>query len=229
MPSVRQAGGCYYCTVLMWIDDGVSFARKHELSSRVARWLRCTAEHLLARRDGGRDSRDNIVAACLVCNLRRHRGRTKAPTPRRIPNASETPARTRALALSAGAPARIDQPAGVNQHDHSLISMQSRGPCHQCIPKISPPVRSERTSLSPRGTRAAGPWGRPWPPPECAPRGHSGQRRARVDPPPPRRADSRVPGFQFARSPPAPRREPARPTRFPIVRWSADFRPRGRR
>ncbi len=77
----RQAGRCCYCTVLMWMDDGVSFARKHELSSRVARWLRCTAEHLLARRDGGRDSRDNIVAACLVCNLRRHRGRTKAPTP----------------------------------------------------------------------------------------------------------------------------------------------------
>ena len=39
----------------------------------------------------------------------------------------------------------------------------------------------------------------------------------------PRRADPRVPGFQFARSPPAPRREPARPTRFPIVRWSVDF------
>ena len=39
-----------------------------------------------------------------------------------------------------------------------------------------------------------------------------------------RRAGPRVPGFQFARSPPAPRREPARPTRFPIVRWSADFR-----
>jgi len=39
-----------------------------------------------------------------------------------------------------------------------------------------------------------------------------------------RRAGPRVPGFKFARSPPAPRREPARPTRFPIVRWSADFR-----
>ena len=47
---VRQAERCYYCTVLMWIDDGVSFARKHGLSSRVARWLKCTAEHLLARR-----------------------------------------------------------------------------------------------------------------------------------------------------------------------------------
>ena len=77
----RQAGRCYYCTALMWMDDGVSFARKHELSSRAARWLRCTAEHLLARRDGGRDSRNNIVAACWHCNLRRHRGRKNVPTP----------------------------------------------------------------------------------------------------------------------------------------------------
>ena len=42
---------------------------------------------------------------------------------------------------------------------------------------------SEVASLRPRGTRAAGPWGRPWPPPVCAPGGYSGQRRARVDPP----------------------------------------------
>ena len=34
-----------------------------------------------------------------------------------------------------------------------------------------------------------------------------------------------ISGFQSARSPPAPRRELAGPTRFPIVRWSADFRP----
>jgi hypothetical protein len=38
------------------------------------------------------------------------------------------------------------------------------------------PARSptERTSLSPRGTRAAAPWGSPWPARECAPRDHSG-------------------------------------------------------
>ena len=44
--------------------------------------------------------------------------------------------------------------------------------------------------------------------------------------PAPRRADPRVPGSQFARSPPAPRRGPARPTRFPAVRWSAGSAPR---
>ena len=61
---------------------------------------------------------------------------------------------------------------------------------------------SEVASLAAPGTRAAGPWGRPWPPPECAPRVHSGQRRAASTRPTPRRADPGVPVFQFARSPP---------------------------
>jgi len=53
---------------------------------------------------------------------------------------------------------------------------------------------------------------------ERAPRGHSGQRRARVDPPraAPRGLPS-FPGFQFARSPPAPRRGPARPSSAPAM------------
>jgi hypothetical protein len=65
----------------MWIDDLEAFARSNALTLRAARWLRCTAEHLKAKRDGGRDSRDNIVAACLLCNSRRHRGARIAPTP----------------------------------------------------------------------------------------------------------------------------------------------------
>ena len=39
---------------------------------------------------------------------------------------------------------------------------------------------SEVASLRPRRTRAAGPWGRPWPPPECARRGHSGEHAGRL-------------------------------------------------
>jgi hypothetical protein len=31
-----------------------------------------TAEHLIARRDGGADTRGNVVAACLSCNHSRH-------------------------------------------------------------------------------------------------------------------------------------------------------------
>jgi hypothetical protein len=47
-------------------------------------------------------------------------------------------------------------------------------------------------SLPPRGTRAAAPWGSPWPQPECAPRGHSGADGGPASTrPTPRRADSR--------------------------------------
>jgi len=63
----------------------------------------------------------------------------------------------------------------------------------------------EVASLAAPGTRAAGPWGRPRPPPECAPHAQDGQRRACIDPPSCRPA--RIPsvlGFQFARLPPDP-------------------------
>ena len=77
----RQAGRCYYCGVQMWLGDVADFAVRHRLSRGVARWLQCTAEHLKPRSDGGRDSAQNIVAACSYCNLRRHKGRADAPTP----------------------------------------------------------------------------------------------------------------------------------------------------
>ena len=77
----RQDGRCFYCGVLTWLDDGASFAVRHGLPRGIARCLQCTTEHLHARRDGGADSPNNIVAACHCCNLRRHRGRKVAPTP----------------------------------------------------------------------------------------------------------------------------------------------------
>ena len=33
---------------------------------------KATAEHLMARQDGGTDCRDNIAAACKQCNHQRH-------------------------------------------------------------------------------------------------------------------------------------------------------------
>jgi hypothetical protein len=42
--------------------------------------LKCTAEHLLARVDGGLDTRENIVAACGRCNWTRHK-RRRPPAP----------------------------------------------------------------------------------------------------------------------------------------------------
>ena len=35
--------------------------------------FKCTAEHLLAKQDGGKDDESNIVAACHFCNQKRHK------------------------------------------------------------------------------------------------------------------------------------------------------------
>ncbi|WP_456969704.1 HNH endonuclease [Luteibacter sp. HA06] len=43
------------------------------LRTKSSRPYQCTGEHLQARQDGGRDIKDNIVAACWYCNMHRHR------------------------------------------------------------------------------------------------------------------------------------------------------------
>jgi hypothetical protein len=68
-----QKGRCFYCDLPMWEGDCADFRKRYGLSEGQARWLRCTAEHLVARCDGGRDEDDNIVAACRFCNAARHR------------------------------------------------------------------------------------------------------------------------------------------------------------
>lgn len=73
----RQNGRCYYCNFLMWIDNAEPFAEKYRISVKQAHALRCTAEHLSARQDGGGNSTANIVAACRHCNQQRHK--RKAP------------------------------------------------------------------------------------------------------------------------------------------------------
>jgi len=65
----------------MWESDPASYAVEHNITIPQANLLRCTAEHLLARTDGGKDQADNIVAAHLWCNRKRH-ARKLAPTPR---------------------------------------------------------------------------------------------------------------------------------------------------
>jgi len=68
----KQNGFCYYCNRPMWQEKPNKFAKKHLISNRDARNLQCTAEHLIARCDGGNDKKSNIVAACLFCNQKRH-------------------------------------------------------------------------------------------------------------------------------------------------------------
>ena len=75
-----QSGRCYYCDKPMWLDNPDAFAAKHGLRPTRVAHLRATAEHLLARCDGGADAQANIAAAHEVCNRRRHQ-RKKAPSP----------------------------------------------------------------------------------------------------------------------------------------------------
>lgn len=72
-----QDGRCYYCRQPMCTGDTAAFARRHGISKRQAKQLCVTAEHLVARSQGGDTSMQNIVAACRFCNLTRH----KAPRP----------------------------------------------------------------------------------------------------------------------------------------------------
>ncbi|AGH49033.1 HNH endonuclease [Sphingomonas sp. MM-1] len=68
----QQGSVCYYCQQPMWLRDFSVFAKTYGLTLSQARHFQATAEHLLARCDGGTDSSENIVAACLYCNRHRH-------------------------------------------------------------------------------------------------------------------------------------------------------------
>ncbi len=73
----RQHGRCFYCGQPMWLGDSAPFQKRFNLSADAAQRFQCTAEHLHPRGEGGRDSRANIVAACVFCN--RHRHKTQLP------------------------------------------------------------------------------------------------------------------------------------------------------
>lgn len=67
----RQGGKCYYCGLRMWLGGPCGPSS-----------LRCTAEHLVARSEGGGAGTSNIVAACWHCNRTRHK-RKRPPEPER--------------------------------------------------------------------------------------------------------------------------------------------------
>jgi hypothetical protein len=74
-----QGECCYYCNLPMWYPNlpslnkraNKAFCRVHSLTRGQAKPLKCTAEHLVAKKDGGTGRRSNIVAACIYCNSRR--------------------------------------------------------------------------------------------------------------------------------------------------------------
>ena len=63
----RQEWRCYYC--------GMQMVDATQQGGHA-----CTAEHLVARLDGGHDRADNNVAACWYCNSHHHR-RQSPPAP----------------------------------------------------------------------------------------------------------------------------------------------------
>lgn len=70
---LRQGGTCFYCGLPVWETEPELFRRRFGLSKGQVTPLRATAEHLIARQDGGRDTPENVVAACIHCNRTRHR------------------------------------------------------------------------------------------------------------------------------------------------------------
>lgn len=77
---IAQSHRCFYCKRLMWENNIESFAQAHNISLPQAKWFQCTAEHLDARKDGGKNTSQNIAAACLWCNQKRHK-RKIVPSP----------------------------------------------------------------------------------------------------------------------------------------------------
>ena len=77
-----QSLRCHYCGLPMWESDPNGFAKRYRLSRAQATLLRSTAEHLVARCDGGSDAPSNIVAAHEYCNRLRHTRRNPAPPQR---------------------------------------------------------------------------------------------------------------------------------------------------
>jgi 5-methylcytosine-specific restriction endonuclease McrA len=68
----NQHGLCFYCQLPMWNDDSELFSKQFKITKKQALMFQCTAEHLLAKQDGGNDHQLNIVAACKFCNQKRH-------------------------------------------------------------------------------------------------------------------------------------------------------------
>lgn len=77
---LSQNHRCYYCGFEMWENDSTQFAAAHNITVLQASRFQCTAEHLIARQDGGTNVKENIVAACKHCNHTRHRMKP-APCP----------------------------------------------------------------------------------------------------------------------------------------------------
>jgi hypothetical protein len=73
--ALQQEWRCFYCQLPMWEDNLGEFIVRYGISPGLAKRFQCTAEHVEARCDGGKDIAKNIVAACLFCNATRHKAK----------------------------------------------------------------------------------------------------------------------------------------------------------
>lgn len=73
----QQGGSCFYCCLPICEGDMQPFRRRYGLTARDAESLLSTAEHLVARQDGGTDGNSNVVAACWTCNQGRHQRKNR--------------------------------------------------------------------------------------------------------------------------------------------------------
>jgi len=82
--NIQQAR-CIYCEQPIWLSNPQAFAHQYNITSKQAKHFQCTAEHLIARQDGGKDDPTNIVAACHFCNQKRHQRKSaKDPIPYKL-------------------------------------------------------------------------------------------------------------------------------------------------
>ena len=97
-------------------------------SPTAAARLQCTAEHLVARREGGRDIASNVVAACAHCNHTRHK-RKRPPDPaayrseirRRVGCGKWHPAWVSTLGLFRSARGREAAAASARGYQHHVV------------------------------------------------------------------------------------------------------------
>nr|CEH40774.1 conserved hypothetical protein [Xanthomonas citri pv. citri]CEH58992.1 conserved hypothetical protein [Xanthomonas citri pv. citri] len=71
-----QHGRCFYFTLPTWLASPNELG----LRPRSARPYQCTAKHLVACQDGGKDVVGNVVAAHAACTHRRHKRTAPVPS-----------------------------------------------------------------------------------------------------------------------------------------------------
>lgn len=74
-----QSGLCHYCELPTWEENPGPIAELLGVKPAQVRYLKCTAEHLKPQCDGGTNSQENIVAACIHCNSTRHKFKVPLP------------------------------------------------------------------------------------------------------------------------------------------------------